>query len=403
MTRPHIPALLEVHRDELAWLAGERRTLLHSARHDLRHWAEHGERMEAHLQGLLVPPAAALRDLMAPDLDGGDRDAAFAAAWAFLRRGDAPLLEAVIAAVETATPPALAGLRDAMSVLPAPWPAALQAAWSRWLRHADPRRVVTAVVVLANQGALREGAAPLNDLLGHEDPEVVSLAWRAVAVLDGAQGATAPARPFLAGVSHAVPAVRDATWAAAAWTGQSLALPLLRQRAQAGDEVALHWLSVLGGAAEVDLLQGACAAPADVPRAWSRVARHGHPAHLEPCLVAMASSDVALAAAAHEAFTRITGWDVRGERVRLPPPPQADAIEREMAPEVWLADVDHARARLSAPAVPWDSAARWCAGRALPDLPDRELLAVLDLQARWDAVYRAAWHGQRVSRPAPIH
>lgn len=399
----HIPDLLETHRDELVWLAGQRREMLGSPRHDLRHWGEINERMEAHLQGLRVAPAAALREGLDAGLDGDERDEVFAAAWSFLRHGDAALAARVLERFATAQGGALAGLRDALSLLPPPLSPAVAGLLRQSLAAKHAARAVAAAVVLANHGRTGELAPHLDALLLDPDPQVLALAWRVLGRVDGAQDARPPARPFMAGVTHADAAVRDAAWSAAAWTGQAPALPLLRQRAQSGDVVALAWLCVLGGADETAVLQAASAAPCPPAQGCGWLARHGHPAHLPLLLSRMDAQAPHQAVAAREAFTRITGLDVRGARHRLAPPPGGDDLDAEMAPDVWMPDPARARAALAEHGSRWDSQPRWCEGRALPPVPEPADLARLDLQARWDAVHRAAWHGRRISRPPPIH
>jgi hypothetical protein len=49
-----IPDILEEHYEELQYLWGHRQVALRSPRHVLRHLTEFEERMEAHVQGLLI-------------------------------------------------------------------------------------------------------------------------------------------------------------------------------------------------------------------------------------------------------------------------------------------------------------------------------------------------------------
>jgi hypothetical protein len=133
------------------------------------------------------------------------------------------------------------------------------------------------------------------------------------------------------------------------------------------------------------------------------LARHGHPAALPLLLPWMAPEDVALAAAAGEAYTRITGQDVRGERRSLPVAGDADEFERDMAPEVWLPDAKLAQATLERHGNTWAAGLRWGQGRCLDAPLAREVVAQLDLEARWDAAARSALSGRMISAPPPIH
>ena len=117
----------------------------------------------------------------------------------------------------------------------------------------------------------------------------------------------------------------------------------------------------------------------------------------------MSGTDPALAVAAGEAFTRITGAEVRGERKALPVAEEADEFTREMAGEVWFPDVPKARALMERRSAEWAAGTRWCNGVRLDGEVSREQLTQLDLEARWDVAARAALAGRPVSAPPPIH
>ncbi|CAN0450689.1 unnamed protein product, partial [Phaeothamnion confervicola] len=144
----------------------------------------------------------------------------------------------------------------------------------------------------------------------------------------------------------------------------------------------------------------------ETPEAAARcklLARFGHPSALNALLHWMAGDDIALAAAAGDAFTRITGAEVRGRRQQLPVPEEADEFTRDMAPEVWLPDVPKARTLLERQGAEWATSPRWCNGLRLDGEHAREWLTQLDLEARWEVAARAALAGRPVSAPAPIH
>ena len=396
----HIADLLQVHLEDLAFLWGQRREALGSRKHTLREYAELNERIEAHLQGLLVAEPAALVTWLRPQLIGDDRDEVFAAAYALLRLAEPASTHAVVVEFSRAAGPVLAGLRDALSFGPeALFAAEMQSA----LEQAKPITAVSAAVVLANHRLLDASSPRLARLLEDTDDAVCALAWRAATVADAAAPLTAPKRPFHHALAHAAPAVRSAGWAAAAWSGQARAMPLLRQFAGRGEFPALHWLAVLGGPEDVPLLQKAALEISDGAARCALLARFGHPSALNALLLWMNDSDMALAVAAGEAFTRITGAEIRGQRKTLPVPEDADEFTREMAPEVWFPDVPKARALMERHGVEWAAGTRWCTGLRLDAEVSRDLLARLDLEVRWDVAARAALAGRPVSAPAPIH
>lgn len=396
----YIPDLVQVHIDDLAFVWSQRREALASRRHSLREFAELNERLEAHLQGVLVAPPAALGTQLQPQLAGPDRDETFAAAYAMLRLADGASTHVVVDDFRRAQGSALAGLRDALSLAP---PALFAAEMRSALDQAKHTTAVAAAAVLANHQLLDAASPRLARLLEDEDEAVAQLAWRVAAVVDANSNTTPPPRPYKAALGHANAAVRHAAWAAAAWSGQANAMPLLRQTAATGDTAALHWLAVLGTETDAPVIQKAALAIDNPTQRCELLARFGHPSALNALLRWMATDDVPLAAAARDAFTRITGQDIRGERRQLPVPDDADDFTREMAPDVWMPDVEKARALLERHGATWAAGTRWCNGLRLDGVPPRELLVQLDLEARWDAAARACMAGQVISAPPPIH
>lgn len=405
--RRHIAELVDLHAEDLAFLWGQRREALTSRLYSLREFADLNERLEAHLQGLLVAPAEALVERFTPQLAVADRDEAFAAAYALLRLAQPAVTTSVVAQFTRAAGPPLAGLRDALSLAP---PALFASEMQSALAQAKPSTATAAAVVLANHRLLEAASSRLAALVEDDEPAVSALAWRAAAAADalrgaqGARGASPPAtRPFRQGVAHADASVRDAAWQAAAWAGHTGVLPLLRQRLGEGDPVALNGLAALGTPEDAPLVKQAVLALGDAPQRCAALARFGHPMALNALLRWMDPAAPALAAAAGEAFTRITGEDVRGERRALPVAENSDEFEREMAPEAWLPDPAKARAALERHAEHWAEGQRWCAGLRLDGELPRERLLQLDLEARWDAAARAALAGKPLSAPPPIH
>jgi len=398
----YIPALLDRHAEDLAFLGGQRRAALHSRQHTLREFGEINERLEAHVQGLLVAPPEALQERLEPALEAADRDDAFAAAYALLRLARPAPTQRVVAQFSRAAGPTLAGLRDALSLAaPALFAAEMQSA----LAQAKPATAVAAAVVLANHRLLEAGASRLADLVAHDDPAIAALAWHAAASADALRTGALPAvaRPYRPALAHADAGVRDAAWRAAAWGAQPAVLPLLRQRVGEGDAGALTGLAVLGTAEDAPIVKQAVLALADGPARCEVLARFGHPMALNALLRWMEPAAPALAAAAGDAFTRLTGHDVRGERTQLAPAEGADDFAREMAPDVWLPDAEKARRLLERHGKEWSQGTRWRHGQRLDEPLSGEALRPLDLEARWDAAARAALAGQRISAPPPIH
>ena len=396
----HIPQLLEIHAEDLAFLWGQRREVLDSPEHTLRDYANLNERIEAHLQGLLVASPAALCERLGAMLAaGGDRDDIFAASYAALRCNEPIATQQVVVEFSRAAGPALAGLRDAMGLAP---PAPFADELRRALEQAKPTTAASAAAALANHQLLDAGSPQLAKLLLDEDQAVCALAWQATRLADVRVRQQTPTRPYKRGLAHAQAPVRHAAWACAAWTGQAVAMSPLREAAASGDRVALQWLAVLGNADDAQLLGKAALAIDDPNERCALLARYGHPVVLNALLRWIGGEDAALAQAAGEAFTRITGEDIRGERRTLPVAAGADEFEREMAPLVWMPDAMKARDRFEQGRVRWAEGTRWHQGLRLDTEPTPETLRTLDLQARWDAAARAAMMGRALSAPPPI-
>jgi len=401
----YIPQLLQIHTDDLAFVWGQRRKAVHSDQHMQRDIAALSERVEAHVQGLLCAPPAALLDHLQPGLSADDSDEAFAAAYALLRTAQAAPTQAVIEAFGIAAGTTLRGLRDALCLAPhALFAQALHTA----LKHAAPATAAAAAAALASHGLLPAASARLPLLFEDADPATAALAWRAALLADRKAHGAPPARPFWLALSHADAAVRDAGWAAVVWAGQAVALPTLRKFVGDGEAVALRWLAVLGTADDVALVQRSTLALTDGAQRCALLARHGHPSGLNALVRWMDSSkngsdsvDDTAAVAAGEAFELITGIAVQGERRQLAVPADADDFTREMAPLVWMPSAEKARAALEQHAAHRAAGLRWRRGLRVDEDLDAPSAHALDMQSRWDLAARAALAGGRAP-PPPI-
>ena len=394
----YIPELLEIHADELAYLWGQRRAAILDARYTLTSFLELNERVEAHLAGLLAVPAA-LPALLGKRLTAAeDRDEAFAAAAGLLRLPNPALFARVVEVFATASGPRLIGLRDALGGVPlADAAPAVQAL----LTLGEPARAVAAATVLAQRGQLAPQDPQLLRLLLDADDGVAAQAWRALTLVDARLAATpegAPPRPYKPALLR--PALRAAVLGCAIWSAQPWVLRGLRILVTEGDAAALGWLAAVGQPEDDALILQAL--PQLPPLQQAALAgRWARPAALGLLLGWMKGPDAAMAAAAGEAFTRITGEDFRGARVTPPPADDADDFAREMAPSVLLPDLPRVQAHLDAHGAALQAGTRWNRGCDLPGVPPAEVLRRIDLPARWDAAARAALAGQPFAAPPP--
>lgn len=397
----HLPELLEIHADELAYLWGQRRSALWDVRHTQATFVELNERIEAHVAGLLTVPSALPALLGKRLLDAADRDEAFAASHGLLRLANPSLSARVVEVLASAEGPRVLGLRDALATAPL---ATAEPALRAVLAQAHPARSVAAAAVLAQHDRLDPEDAHFTRWLLHDDDGIADQAWRVATRLDArriATGTAAPPRPYKPVLQRPAAPLRATVLGAAAWSAQPWLLRGLRQEAARGDATALSWLAAVGGAEDWPTVRDAVTAlpPAQRP---PLLARAGHPAALPLLLEAMRGADLHLGAAARDAFTRITGEDVRGSRVTPPPREGADDFEREMAMPVWLPDLVKVEPWLAANGERLSGAARWNRGLALDDPPAPDRLARIDLPARWDACARAAARGRPIGPPPPL-
>ncbi len=397
----HIPELLAIHADELAYLWGQRRAAMHDTRYTLTSFLELNERVEAHVAGLLAVPAALPELLGQRLLASEDRDDAFAAAYGLLRLTDVALTAKVVDALAGASGAVLLGLRDALSFASF---GAAEPALQSLLAQGDDAHALAAATVLAHHDRLPPLDARFCRLLLAPEPAHAQQAWRVLTRLDG-QLATTPAgvppRPYQPAFSRPDDMLRAAVFGAGLWSARPWALRGLRQQAAGGDRVALDWLAGVGAAEDLELVTSACAATLPPGQQPALLARFGHPQVLPRLVDTMRGADAFAAAAAGAAFARVTGEDVRGVRATPPPRDDADDFAREMAEPVWLPDAGAAEAWLRQHGTRLAEAARWNRGLPLGAEPTTAVLARIDLPARWDACARAAAAGRPLAGPPP--
>jgi uncharacterized protein (TIGR02270 family) len=393
-----IPELLETHFEELEYLWGRRCAALNSPILTLRDFIDLNERVESHIQGLLAVRTS-LPTFLGHRLEEEGRGEVFAAACPLLRLAEAAITARVLEAFSTAQGPRLAGLRDALGFAPA---GLFAPAMKKAVSQAKPAQAVAAAVVLANQRLLDPATHRLMALLENEAPEIAGLAWLAITHCDSANLSTAMTRPYKIGLLHDAPRVRAAAWRAAAWTRQPWALPSLRKLAGQGDRIALDWLAVLGRPEDLPQIIGLVSALESKADGCALLARFGHPKVLDLIGKWMTGEDIVLASTAGEAFTRLTGVDIRGQRKTMPVAANADEFTREFAADVWMPDMDKAKAYWQRHKQTLAQGTRWRHGIDLGGECTLQTLAEVDLEARWDAHARAALVGMPLAAPPPI-
>lgn len=116
----------------------------------------------------------------------------------------------------------------------------------------------------------------------------------------------------------------------------------------------------------------------------------------------MADPDPILAAAAAEAWERMTGLSVEGERKALPAAASADPLEHDFPAVVFLPDLAKARQHWATHGERWLAGGCWCRGFDLQSTMTSEAQHCIGLQARWDFAARAAQIGTRLLVPPVV-
>jgi len=388
-----LPDLLELHFEELQFLWARRRAALRSPTQTVRTLTALEERVEAHLQGMLVAGAKML-PLVEPALTEGPRDAAFAAAFALLRLGDPALAERVVRAIPAASPAARRGLAEALCHASAP---AVHAPLAALASSSDLASAAVALEVFAFRGAVRAEAAgaALDALLAHDDAAVKAAGWRAAAYLC----APVDARHYSAALGDE--SLRLAALEAGAWARVPGVVAFGRQCAEkpAPDTLdAVRLLAVLGGPDDARRVAALAKMPELGPARFACVGSLGTPALVGALLDEMASEDPETAAAAGAAFTKLTGEDVTSQRTA-----EVGGTEDEPGDTVALPDPERARAIWQQLGAAGLARADRIAGGVDVGRPiGADQAARLDLESRWELFLRARYHNAWQGSPAQL-
>jgi uncharacterized protein (TIGR02270 family) len=391
-----IQDLLEEHHDELQFLWGQRQAALRSPRYTWQALLDLEERIEAHVQGLLVGGDHVVA-LVEGGLTADDPLAAFAAAYTFLRFEKEDAARRVLGTFLQAQPGQLDGLRQALLHGPiTPLLPQLREA----LASSPPAVAAATAEVLAFRSASGVKPEQCNRLLQNDAADVREAGWRVIG-LGVPQGVPA----YEAALRDESRRVRREALVAAAWNRQVWLLEHCRRlagRPTSDGWDALWLLAVLGRPDDLPRILAVGEASPLGPRRFEFLAAFGHPGVVETLLKGIESKDPRTAVSAGAAFTKVTGVAIDSDRrVSLPPEDgsEPDEFEKEFLEQVTLPDPDQARAHWQKVKGPFSEGTRWCRGLDVSRTPPEELLARLDMESRWEAQLRrkfeGTWDGRR--------
>jgi uncharacterized protein (TIGR02270 family) len=394
--------ILEEHLEELPFLWGQRQSALRSPRYTLRELGELEERIEAHVQGLLVGGEQIVA-MLQPGLTGEEPGPAFIAAYILSRLAEPDVRSQVWDAFLKAKGGQLAGIRQALCHLPVDpvLPKLRQIVSGATPVSAELR--AAAAEVLGFHSRLDIKAQETDRLLNDEEPTVRETGWRAISY-----GIPPAAETYKAGLRDKSPAVRNAALLAAAWGRQPWLLAHCRQAAvkpTADDLDTVCLLGVLGKPAELPGIVSLAKATELGPGRYRALGAFGHPGVVDELLSGMENRDPLTAVAAAAAFTKITGVKVDSDRRATVPPAdghEPDDFEKEFLDEVRLPDPALARAQWQKVKAQFSKGTRWCGALDLSQAPAKEILSQLDLESRWEACLRGKFDGTWSGSPAAL-
>jgi len=399
-----IPDILEEHFEELAFLWGQRQEALYSPEYTLPELLELEERIEAHVQGLLVGAENTI-PFVEDGLSQDEPLEVFAASYTLLRLNIDPAARQVKDAFFQAEGPQLGGIREALCNGPIDM---VMGQLRETVTSAPAPIAAAAAEALAFHGKLDPATAQLAKFSQDKSAQVRRAAWRLI-MLVPAPGQLSPevsAQLSDAATHDEDPAVRAEALQAAAWTLQPWLLEHCRtlcDQPHPDNADAILLLAILGKPFDLERILGVARAAELGPLRFRVLGTFGHPGVVETLLEAMQSKDPLTAAAAGAAFTKITGADIESDqKVQVPPEDgsEPDEFEREFLDEVTLPDPASARAHWEQVKAEFSSGTRWCHGLNLSGAPTPELLVQLDLESRRQACLRsmfvATWHGSLI-------
>jgi uncharacterized protein (TIGR02270 family) len=409
MTLPSFsPDILDQHLEGLEFLSDEYQAALRSPDYDLEDLAGVGERIEAHVQGVVLVGEAALPRLEEA-LSDEDPAIVFSAALPLLRMKSQPAADLVAKGLAEAEEGPVEGYRRALRHGPIDL---VEPAVQRAFESGNPSVSVVAAEILAFHSRLSGDSQRLVELLCDETPAIRSTAWGVAGLVDSSGDPRAErddSRPYSRGLEDEDEDVRTAALYAAAWAGQTWVETRCRECAKASsprDRAALHLLAILGQPSDLEIIRRLGSTVELGPERFGLLGAFGHPAIVGDLLSAMESETPAEAAAAATAFTKITDRDVESQaRATVPPEDgsEPDEFEKEFLDEVVLPDRALARQYWDELEPEFSAGTRWCRARNLSHLVHPMILDELDLESRWEACLRGRRNGSWAGNLRDLH
>jgi uncharacterized protein (TIGR02270 family) len=295
--------VVEEHFDELDFLLDHREANLFAKEWTLHELAQNEERAEAHLDGLRLAELNAV-DLATERLACGERFAAAAATLVLFDTGESRYHQLLLESLRHGEATIVDGIRIALRHCAID---GILEALRETAAGPEPIPAAAALDVLAFQ---RRAARGVESLLGAEDPWIRVLALGCSGRLKALR-----AQDLTDALRHPEPSVRRVALQEAARAGLDTLHETCRAAATRGtdpDPEALRFLGVLGDPRDLMLLQQAMGRRELAPAALEGIGALGSVESVPRLLELL--GDAALGVAAAEAYERITGAEIRGDR-----------------------------------------------------------------------------------------
>lgn len=379
------------HVEEIEFLWSQRADLLQSHEiraHDLR---EHDERIEAHVQALLVPGLDVV-PVIEHFLEEDDPGLVFAAAYPLLRLRDGAIAERIVSLYERAEGDRRKGFVDAFTHGP------ISQVQSKLERHYSPESPMTALAtvrIMAFHDPKLFRPDVISGTARNDNVDVRALAWRTAKYGSGLSEATVKQ-----GLQDPDPGVRAHAATAAAWGRYPGVLDHLRDAVRSATPEAFsaaRLLAIVGDESDWPRLRPFAQDPQFGPDRFSVPASLGHPDAVDIILEGLADDDPAAAECAARAFRRITGVDVlTGDRAQPTMADCTDDFDVEFAPEYFIPDIERAREEWEKRKPSFMEGRRWCHGMEVTRDIDHDTLERVDVLSRAELCLRSAFVGKPI-------
>lgn len=384
------------HHEELEFLWSQRMDDLYSHEYLPHELKELDDRIESHVQALLVPGMEVV-PMVEWGLNEDNARMAFATAYPLLRLNDGLLSERIVALLGASRNQQRLGLIQALCFASID---SVQSRLEQLIRASEPVVALAAAKVLAchNPASFRSDLVSAHARA--EDPLVRTAAWELAR-----HGRRFSDATYEQGLNDSEADVREAAQVAAGWGGYTGLLHECRNVAQIAPPDLWHtayMIAILGDASDTPHILAIGDSVDFGPARFTLLGTYGHPKGMDIILNGLSDGDPETANAAGLAFTKITGLNIESEeRAQAAPESSSepDDFDAEITDEFVLPDAELAREHWTRLQPQFSRGTRWCRGHNISKEIPPAVIEQVDLQSRYELCLRSA-HAGTVLKPA---